>query len=398
LVKQLLVVTPTYWPEGSGGTLATHLIVKLLSQTGRFSITVLTGTWSPEYVPGVRYVIDPLLKFIEKSFSLPRLVKSRYGKLIEKYDVIYIVYAYSFIPVAKKLGKKVVVHLHDYRPASPSSVILSEQAENLSISRLIIESFRVKWLERKSINPVLLNIGDSARTPLIARWVSEADVVITVSKRHAELLGKAIPQIRSSVRVVYNPLPPMPQIRKEPADTPIFLYLGGESYIKGFHILMQAIRRFLMEGYKAQFIFAGKYTPKTLASLEKINKRYENCIYVIGRVSHEKVITLYQRAWALIFPSICEEPLPYVILEALQTLTIPAATAVGGILELIVLDGLKTFLFRSNDAQALYKKLLDISTLSKKQLSEIISLINENNEFLFNNISTALESFIDTVS
>ena len=143
-MKSILVVIPTYWPEGSGGTLATHLIIKLLSQTRSFDITVLTGTRNPEAVPGVRFIVDPFVKLVEKRFSIPRLVKNRYGKLIEKHDVIYTVYAYPFIPVAKKLGKRVIVHLHDYRPVSPSSVILANQAENPTLSKLALDNFKVK--------------------------------------------------------------------------------------------------------------------------------------------------------------------------------------------------------------------------------------------------------------
>jgi glycosyltransferase involved in cell wall biosynthesis len=129
-MKRVLIITPTYWPEGSGGTLATYLITKLLSQLRRINITVLTGTRNPELVPGVRFIIDPFVKLIEKRLSIPRIVELRYDKLIEKYDVVYVVYAYPFIPIAKKLGKRVIVHLHDYRPVSPSSVILSNHVEN----------------------------------------------------------------------------------------------------------------------------------------------------------------------------------------------------------------------------------------------------------------------------
>jgi len=43
---KILVVTERYWPEGSGGGLATHLITKLLAD--KFDVTVVTGTKKPE--------------------------------------------------------------------------------------------------------------------------------------------------------------------------------------------------------------------------------------------------------------------------------------------------------------------------------------------------------------
>jgi glycosyltransferase involved in cell wall biosynthesis len=393
--KKVLVVAPTYWPEGSGGTLATHLIIKLLSQTGRFDLTVLTGTRNPEVVPGVRFIVDPFVRFLEKRFSIPRLVENRYGNLVEKYDVVYAVYAYTFIPVAKKLGKRVIVHLHDYRPISPSSIILANQADNPTMLRLIIESFKVKYLERRNIKSVFLNIGDAVRTPLLAEWVSEADTVIAVSKRHAELLAKALPTIRGKLLVVYNPPPPVPRIKKEPANTPTFLYLGGESYIKGFHILMQAMKTFLKEGYKARFILAGKYAPRSLKKFERINKLYGNSLHVIGYVSHERTILLHREAWSLIFPSICEEPLPYVVLESLLTRTIPIASAVGGVPELFTLGELTRFLFKPGDFRSLYEKILGISMLTNKELSELISIMDNYKYLPYN---TPLENLVNELN
>jgi|GEM_PF-2954792 len=56
---RLLVVTERYWPDGSGGELATHLILDILRE--RFNVTVLTGTARPARLPGVRYIYEPLL-------------------------------------------------------------------------------------------------------------------------------------------------------------------------------------------------------------------------------------------------------------------------------------------------------------------------------------------------
>jgi glycosyltransferase involved in cell wall biosynthesis len=356
-MKRILVVIPTYWPEGSGGTLATHLIIKLLSQTGGFDITVLTGTRNPEVVPGVRYVVDPFVRFVEKRFSIPRLVKDRYGKFIEKHDVIYTVYAYSFIPVAKKLGKRVIVHLHDYRPVSPSSVILANQAENPTLSKLALDSFKVKWFERKALKSLFLNTGEVLRTPLIAKWVSEADVVIAVSRRHAELLAKSLPLLKNKLVVVYNPPPPVPTIKKELSETPTFLYVGGESYIKGFHVLMQAVELALREGVKAKFVFVNKYGSRAQRIISEINKIYGEVIYIVGRIPHTEVLKLHKRAWALLFPSICEEPLPYTVVEASLLGTIPIASKVGGVEEILSNSVGEKYLFDPEDLKSLMRAL-----------------------------------------
>jgi glycosyltransferase involved in cell wall biosynthesis len=390
--KKVLVVAPTYWPEGSGGTLATHLIIKHLSQVGRFDLAVLTGTRNPEIVPGVRYIVDPFVKLVEKKFSIPRLVEERYCNLIEKYDVIYTVYAYTFIPVAKRLGKRVIVHLHDYRPVSPSSVILANQAENPTLSKLALDSFKVKWFERKALKSLFLNIGEVLRTPLIAKWVSEADTVITVSKRHAELLARALPPLRNKLVVVYNPPPPIPRIEREPAETSVFLYVGGESYLKGFYVLMEAIEMALKEGIRVKFIFTNKYSIKVQRIISEINKIYGNVIYLTGRIPYIEVLNLYKRAWALLFPSIWEEPLPYSVIESILLQTTPIASKVGGIPELLSPFIDDTLLVKPGDVKALQERIIRLSSLRKGELHDQIVYLSDVGEYLLDKLHESSKS------
>jgi glycosyltransferase involved in cell wall biosynthesis len=391
-MKSILVVIPTYWPEGSGGTLATHLIVKLLSQTGRFDITVLTGTMNPEVVPGIRYIIDPFVKLVEKRFSIRKLVENRYGKLIEKHDVVYVIYAYPFIPVAKKLSKRVIVHLHDYRPVSPTSVILASQADNPAVSRLLIESFRVKYLERRNMKSLLLNVGEILRTPLIAKWVSEADTVIAVSKRHAELLAKALPPLKDKLVVVYNPPPPLPKIEKEPVETPTFLYVGGESYLKGFYVLIEAIEMALRERVRAKFVFTNRYSSRAQRVILRINKVYGNVIHLTGRISYIEVLNLYGRAWALLFPSIWEEALPYSVIESILLQTIPVASKVGGIPELLSPFIKDTLLVEPGDIKILQERIVRLSSLRREELHDQIMYLSNVSKHLLDKLHESSKS------
>jgi len=126
--SRLLVVTERYWPEGSGGELATHLILELLRDG--FEITVMNGTRNPAIIEGVKYVYEPLLSARNKHllwFNTLRLTRSRvFEKLVEGADVVYVPrFAFPVIPLAKKLGKKVVVHLHGYIPISYTATVLA---------------------------------------------------------------------------------------------------------------------------------------------------------------------------------------------------------------------------------------------------------------------------------
>ena len=129
----VLVVTERYWPDGSGGELATHLILDILRK--RFDVTVVTGTKNPSRLSGVKYIYEPLLSKREKPIlwlNTLRLIRSqRFQKLLRESDAVYIPrFAFPIIPYAKKLGKKVVVHLHGYIPISYTATVLAPYEEH----------------------------------------------------------------------------------------------------------------------------------------------------------------------------------------------------------------------------------------------------------------------------
>ncbi|RLI87253.1 MAG: hypothetical protein DRP01_02300 [Archaeoglobales archaeon] len=397
--KKLLVVTPVYWPEGGGGMLATHLIIESLSKLKNVEITVLTSTSDPIKVKGVRYIADPLLRKIEKSFPLTTLVEKRYKKLIQEHDIVYLAYAFTFIPVAKRLKKKVIVHLHDYKIISPSSVIPYTCSVDPSLIKLIKESFRIKHLECKSVKSTILNLGDSLRTFPLLQWVQMASTVIATSKRHAELITRVVPSIKDKLRVIYNPPPPIPNIEKKPNQIPIFLYVGGDSYIKGFPILLEAIVKFLKEGRKAKFIFAGKYSRKSLAYVSTINRLYgSGIIQVVGRLPHDELMRLHKIAWALIFPSICEEPLPYAVLEAIVSNTIPLPSRIGGVIEILNGTRVEEYMFKPGDVDDMLERVYLLQELSPKNVIEIGEEVRESvlKKLMRVNLSEAWRSVIYT--
>jgi glycosyltransferase involved in cell wall biosynthesis len=60
-------------------------------------------------------------------------------------------------------------------------------------------------------------------------------------------------------------------------------------------------------------------------------------------------LKLHEHAWALLFPSILEEPLPYAIVESMLIGTILIASRVGGIPEIIKGSPAEEYLFTSGD-------------------------------------------------
>jgi len=370
-MTRILVISERYWPEGGGGEFATHLILNILRKG--FDVTAVTGTRSPSKLPGVKYVYEPLLSKREKPILWLNTVKlvhtQSFQKLLRESDVAYIPrFAFPIIPYAKKLGKKVVVHLHGYIPVSYTATVLApyeERKHRITLDDTMLEcmkSFKhcagvslLWWLPK-----------------LVRKWISQADKIICVSRRHAEVIADQAPEFRDKIEVVYNLVPPEiinVEPRKELDDTPTFLYVGGDSYIKGFHILLKAMKELGKQRVKAWIIFAGKYSFESLKLLNELRNRYQSLkIYVIGRVSHEEIIKQHKKSWAFVFPSINEETFGYAVVEAATLGTIPIASRAGGVTELLSDSVAQQFMVSPGDVNDLVKRISMILPLNANEV------------------------------
>jgi len=372
---RLLVVTERYWPEGSGGELATHLILELLRDS--FEVTVVTGTWSPARVEGVRYIHEPLLSAGSKHllwFNTLRLTRSRaFEKLVERADVVYVSgFAFPVIPLAKRLGKRVVVHLHGYIPVSYTAVVLAPFEEHRH--RVLRDDLELECMKG------LKHCAAAALTawwmPRFARrWISMADAVICVSKRQAQIISELAPELRDKIVVVYNPPPKVPNVDKKPSEKPTFLYVGGGSYVKGYHLLVKLIK-IIAESEKelvnnAKFVLTNTYTKEQIEGFTRLRKRYGLEIVVKGKIGYEELLMLHSEAWSLLFPSIWEEPLPYAVMEAMLLGTIPIASKVGGVPELVENTDVKDFLFNANSVHDFLMELRKAIELDVHEIARI---------------------------
>jgi glycosyltransferase involved in cell wall biosynthesis len=272
------------------------------------------------------------------------------------------------------LGKKVVVHLHGYIPISYTATVLAPYEEHKH--RITLDDTMLECM--KSLRHC---VGVSLLwwLPKLARkWISQADKIICVSKRQAEIIADQAPELRDKIEVVYNPLPPEiinAEPRKELDDTPTFLYVGGDSYIKGFHTLLKAVKELGKQGIRLHIFLAGEYNYSNLRILSELRSKYQSLeMRILGKVSHKDVIKLHEKSWALIFPSITEEPLPYAVVEATTLGTILVASSVGGVPEIVGDCPAKKFLFKPGDVNDLIEKL-KILTLQSKE--NILSLVME---------------------
>ncbi|MEM1832199.1 MAG: glycosyltransferase family 4 protein [Desulfurococcaceae archaeon] len=393
---RVVVFSERLWPEGSGGELATYLILKLLASTGDFELEVYTGTEDRAKVPGASIKVVDLLRASNKVELFTKILANRrlVEKAIERADVVYIPrFSYPVIPVAKKLGKKVVVHLHDYQPVSYTSVIFSSEVE-----RPMSDFKRTFVLERasKPLPLALVSVLASPLTKLIRIWVEIADRIVCVSHRQEELLLRLAPEYKGKTIVIYNPLPEISNVRIDPSESPTLLYVGGESYVKGFHVLLKTLRSCRKNtGFK--LVMTNKYSQRSLKILRYLKRQLNLNVQVLGLVSYEKLAELHSQAWALLFPSIWEEPLPYAVLESLVHGTIPIASRVGGVVELAEDLIIRDYLFTPDDEIEFMDRIERIIAMDRQQIRDLRVTLRENTLSRFNTKKIA-KSLIEVFS
>jgi glycosyltransferase involved in cell wall biosynthesis len=162
----------------------------------------------------------------------------------------------------------------------------------------------------------------------------------------------------------------MPQLTNEK----ILLYLGGSSFVKGFHIVLKAIDEVLKRHSDLRVI---------MARVKGGAVSTQNCV-VYEEIPHEEVVKLHTITHALLFTSICEEPLPYAVIESMLMGTIPIATKVGGVPEIVKESPSEEYLFTPGNIDEFVDRIERLLTLSRDNIVDTEMKLKEHTLKLFN--------------
>ncbi len=331
---RIAVFTKYYWPEGGGAELATYLILKSIAKD--YTIDVYTGSRVVGRAGCCRIYYWELLDNDYKPIIWAGITSSIIflKRILKGYDAVYIP-SNALLPLAlivKMLypGIKVIIHLHDYQPLIYVSAIFPGGEPSLE-NELILEYYT----NMSRLRALLVGIGHYMNI-INTLSLYHADRIICVSRRQASIITRHLPAISNRIRVVYNPLPENLVYKgKNLSAKPSFLYMGSGRYGKGFYVFLEASMRLLKEGIKPVFYMTGTLADKQERIIERLNKMYGRIYHVLGWISYYDVMEIHRKTWALLFPSLWEEPLPYAVIESGLLGTIPIAARVGGVEEIL---------------------------------------------------------------
>ncbi len=214
-----------------------------------------------------------------------------------------------FARMARRLGRKVVMHVHgggfaDFLAKDPAGIVAA---------------------------------------------LNSTDAVVVLSQQWADVLAAAGVE---RIRVIPNPVPDAVRVKTEPDGRIHILFLGMLLREKGVHDLLQAIADHRAEWLpRITFHIAGE-GPEEDAMRRFIREhRLEKMVVMEGWVDAKAKARLLSQAHALVLPSYVEA-MPVSILEAMSYALPVVATPVGSIPTLIK-DGVSGLLVAPGDTAAL---------------------------------------------
>ncbi|MEM2550488.1 MAG: glycosyltransferase family 4 protein, partial [Nitrososphaerota archaeon] len=245
-------------------------------------------------------------------------------------------------------------------------------------------------LEHGSVARALFAGFTSPMNRLCRVWLRDVDVIICVSRRQYEIVKFMLPELADKIKIVYNPPPAIPMVEKR-LERPTFMYLGGESYVKGFHVFLKASWKLLERYPNVRFLLTQKFRDSTVSVIERLEKTYN----LLGYLEYEEVLKLHSITHALLFPSIWEEPLPYVVMEAMLMGTIPIASKVGGVPEIVGETYAEKMLFEPRDVDEFVERMKYVLSMTQEELKDIglslreVALRRFDQEFVRNELVRA---------
>jgi len=385
LKPRILLFSKLLWPEGGGGELATYLIARsMLSK--HFDITIVSGTGKPEpdVLRAARYVHWSTLESKLKPVEWFKLVANtkHIRSLIERADVVYVT-SHTLIPLAiiaktLKPSVKVVLHAHNYQLLTFTSVVLAGRGPDVATDIM------VEYGEHGSLlRAILAGLGHYVNT-VNRIALNYVDRVICVSRRQCEILVEHIPELKGRTTVIYNPPPPLQGIDRNLYEKPTLIYAGGGSYIKGYHLALKTLTRIAARLKCRIYIIHVKEVGNAKRMMERISQTLNGRLIPLDRMQHKEYLELLRRSWGILFPSTAEEPLPYAIVESMLTGTIPVASRVGGVPEIVEGTPAEEYMFTPGDVEELSDRVEKLVSQPREAIVDAGIKLREHALRLFN--------------
>ncbi len=299
-----------------------------------------------------------------------REAKIKFAELLRNFkpDIIHIHNIYhhispSILPVAKKQGIPVVMHLHDYKLICPNQSLFMkgtscEQCARGRYYKCLLNRCVKDSLAGSALATVEMYLHHS----ILKIYEKNIQLFIAPSefmKRTMVRFG----QEAEKIQVIYNPysreLAEYPSEKRELKD--YLLYFGRLTAEKGLEILIRAAA---LSSKKTIIAGSGPHE----RTLRRLAEKLKAPVEFLSFQDSERLRLLLAEAEAVVIPSIWAENMPLSLLEALSLGKIVIASRIGGLPE-IIKDGENGLLFRPGDSEDLTRQIKHLADIDRTAIS-----------------------------
>lgn len=357
---------------GGGSGTHTRKLAEFLAKNKKNQIAIACP--DTRQVPGCKtYEIKPAFKAIFQSH--PEYKRApKYSELSsEKFTRQYL----SFF-------KQIAEVVTDFKP----DVIHVNHASFLTwVASYLKSVFRVGFLVAVHGTDIFNTTIDRRHFAPTKQSLNYADAIYAVSnhtrkwllKVFGRRLGRKTRIITSGVDLrVYKTTSPIKIIDKKYKieDKKIVLFVGRLSKEKGLEYLIRAAKKIKAEIF---ILGGGSYKLALMQYVKLVGAKNVHFLGYIDPSYIEELREFYRRASVVVLPSVVDESLGLVILEAMACGTPAVATKKGGI-PMVIKDGYNGFLIRARSSKAIWEainKILNDDALREKMAQNARKTVEE---------------------
>jgi glycogen synthase len=190
-------------------------------------------------------------------------------------------------------------------------------------------------------------------SPSVRKVLEKAASIAAISNiRHEECRAFA-PKAAGRMKLIYASRPILKtSVSCKSAPFPLILMVGRLVREKGFDLALDAFAQIAGRFPDARMMLVGDGPMHKELAAQIGQLGLQNRVTLAGWVTHEALVSLYQRAWVTLVPSRHSESFGLVALEAMQAACPVIASRIGGLPE-VVLDDETGLLIPIDDSESL---------------------------------------------
>jgi glycosyltransferase involved in cell wall biosynthesis len=387
------------YAHGGGGEMSAYLLGKNIAEKG-VSVTVVTNITSQgkacSVAGNLKVIRVPLLSqrfngkypfSDELRYLMTYFDNSRVEEIVRKIkpDVIHVEHkAVGFVQLGKIARTPTVLFVRDYWPLCLSGEFFNGKTPCFNCSQPNMLKCTIAngtyFLDIRRLPEIMYNLLFLPQRLFLSKnvlsrkqkMVKQADKVLVNSIYMKNLLKLYLKLEDEKIGVVYPPLPVFPYVAPSTTvnEQKTFAYIGWLTHGKGIINLLKAFHKAVRENPKIHLRIFGRGNMERYIGTYIVSNGLGHNISFEGFLEHSQFCQIMETTDVVIVPSLWPEPFGRITSEAMVCGRPVIINPVGGLTEQVE-DSRTGFYANCYDIEALTKKILQVATMSREELTFI---------------------------